>query len=162
MIGVNYVPLYAGEACDVRQISPLNTLRQEEVEGSYDVQVKGPQVNIMAKLQSEMRARALKQVLELRTGIPHGAQRLVFQGKQLNDTDSIIGVVREGRIELALGAIGGVGSPRPRDLLLARPALPDPPSDPWMAVAEGFPDLWRKAADELAKDRDEREAGQIR
>ena len=135
----------------------MNTLRQDEVEGRYDLQVKGPRVSMMAVVHPEMFISDLKQRIEERTAIPCEMQRLFFQGKTLEDSDVCGTIGRDGRIELALCTLGGVGSPRPKDQPMVRPPLPDPPPDPWQTVANGLPDPWRKASDDLAKQNAEKE-----
>ena len=85
-------------ACsDCFLILPRLMHRREEVKGRYNVQVKGPRVNVMINVHPEELVSDLKQIIKERTAIPCVMQRLVFQRKTMNVSDMCKKVGRDGR-----------------------------------------------------------------
>ena len=114
----------------------------------------------MIKIQRGLRVRGLKQRIQERTTIPSEVQRLLFHGRPLDDHCTCEKIVNEGRVELALGALGGVESPASIGQSLPRPALPVPPPlpDPW---CEGGSDPWFKGVKERSQRAMEERGGSL-
>jgi len=123
---------------------------------AHEIHVQSPEVSMMVSLQPEAPVMALKEEIARRTAIPCEAQRLVYQGRTLLDCDLCRKVSTGGRLELALRALGGAGSPRLTSQTVARPDLAAPPPEPLRIVADFLLDPWKKSAEKLSKQNAER------